>query len=74
MSSDGMVAGVYDNANGHTTVTTEVEEEEGVLEEGKDYKLSIMRKKRTLPLLNNEDNKNDNSTDDLRATSIWPNF
>lgn len=33
----------------HTTVTTEPEEEEGVLDYGNDYKLSIMKRKRPLP-------------------------
>lgn len=60
MSTDGMMPEPIMGNQQHTSVTTETEEEYAVIEEGQDYKLSIMRKKR--PIIKeiiNEDEKSD---------------
>ena len=58
MSTDGMLEGAYpyDDDNRHHSHTTETEEEDGVIDQGDGYKLSIMRKKR--PLIVTDDNDN----------------
>lgn len=49
-SFDGMNEGGYDDFARHSQ-TTETEEEDGVIDQGDGYKLSIMRKKRPLPAI-----------------------
>ena len=73
MSMDGMVDFGKNEGREEARVTNETEEEYAVLDRGDDYKLSIMRKKRAIIKVDDED-ANEALKEQFTASPVFPKF